>query len=209
MAAEADEARLAVAHVAARQAEQALRIHQPVIVLLLVAVMEKDHVDIIGLQAAQEVVKVAVADGHIARLGVLAVLDASAEVGRDERLLPAAAEAGPHHVAEGGLGVEHVHIVDAAVQGGVDDGAGVGAGLVEQVLGAEADGADLLVRAAEAAELHGDSSFRGQEAAVAMVAGIIAARWPAVKIPCGDRTGRLREAPQDLRDNGPATPPGY
>ena len=125
-----------------------------VVVLLRIDEVHHAQVDVVRVEAGQEVADVLVAELDVAGAQVLALLQDRADVPLQEDVLAAGAQRVAHVGADVGLGHEHVHDVDAGLHRRAHHGLGGGKVRVGHVLAAKADAADAQSRLSEVPVFH-------------------------------------------------------
>ena len=152
--AKADEASLALLLKPQGHVAQAVGLGQSIIVLLPVAVVKDEHVDIVGIVAGEEIVEKALAGLEDACLFVLPILVCRTQVRGQKDPLAPPLERSSHHITELGLGKEQVKITHTSLNRLVDHADHMLARPVDQILGAQTDGTDVKARSTQSTILH-------------------------------------------------------
>jgi len=118
---------------------EATRGEDRVAVFGLAAIVQEQHVDVVGAIADEIVLNVAGAAFGVAGALVLTVPLPRAEVSREHHAIAQAIERLAHRVPKGRLRVEEIEVVDPLVNGPVDHVDGLLARHLEEVLRAQAD----------------------------------------------------------------------
>ena len=123
-------------------------------VLLTVHIVDHTHINIVGMQAFQQVCKGAFCFFDIPGTGILSVFKDGAQMSLNDKLLPASLQGKAQISAGGSLGHENIDVIDAFFLRSVYNGAALPGGQAVEPLAAQTDLADTQSGAAQCPVFH-------------------------------------------------------
>ena len=123
-------------------------------ILLAVHIVDHAHVDVVGLEALQQVGKGPLCLFNVPGTGVLPVLEYRTQMALDDKFFPPALQSDSQVAAGGCLGHEDVDVVDAALLRGIHDRGTLLGGQAVEPFAAQTDFAYLQAGAAQRSVLH-------------------------------------------------------